>query len=290
MSLHKFQHDCLQQIICDHQSGATELARKALQALVDYSDLLKDQTRPEQRRALLEFARALQQSRPSMAPMYNLIAEFSVNLSHVTPDMTPHQQAHASVETLLARTTNARDAIAAHLAELVAPGAVVLAHSRSSTLIACFKVLSRKPVQAIITESRPGNEGRSLAKTLSDLGVISEYITEAQLGIFVPRADLILLGADCLLVDGSVINKAGSCLIAMAASEAHVPVYVCAESFKRCDWRSQDVRLEEMDGSELGLEPLPNIRPRNIYFDRTPARYVSAWIDEQGVQVNSQFT
>jgi translation initiation factor 2B subunit (eIF-2B alpha/beta/delta family) len=44
-----------------------------------------------------------------------------------------------------------------------------------------------------------------------------------------------------------------------------------------------------MDPAELspGQPPLgPHVRVRNIYFDRTPARLISGWIDEHGIRLN----
>ena len=101
---------------------------------------------------------------------------------------------------------------------------------------------------------------------------------------------MVLIGADSILADGSVINKAGTYVLALVAHDQGVPVYVCAESCKRRPLQLPEPALEEMDPAELSPgEPSlgPHVRVRNIYFDRTPARLISGWIDEHGVRLNS---
>jgi len=39
-------------------------------------------------------------------------------------------------------------------------------------------------------------------------GIEIQYITDAQLGLFMTKADVVLLGANSILAGGSVVNKA----------------------------------------------------------------------------------
>ncbi len=75
----------------------------------------------------------------------------------------------------------------------------------------------------------------------------------------------------------------GSYLLALAARDCGVPFYVCFESFKRTSRNAEEFELEEMDPAELSPPDLPGILVRNVYFDITPARLVTAWVDENGV-------
>jgi translation initiation factor eIF-2B subunit delta len=139
-------------------------------------------------------------------------------------------------------------------------------------------------VTVIFSEARPRLEGHRFAQWLSAADLQGELITDAQLGHHMSRADVALVGADAVLADGSVVNKAGSYLLALAARDLRVPLYVCCESFKRTLRAAVDFELEEVDPGELGAPDLPGIRPRNVYFDITPARLISAWVDETGVR------
>jgi hypothetical protein len=52
-----------------------------------------------------------------------------------------------------------------------------------------------------------------------------------QAGLFVGEADLVLVGADAVTPE-AVVNKAGTCLLALAARAAGVPMCVAADSGK----------------------------------------------------------
>ena len=91
-----------------------------------------------------------------------------------------------------------------------------------------------------------------------------------------------VLGADSVRADGSVVNKVGSYPLAVTASSLGVPVYVLCETLKIAA-PSFPLTLEEMEPGELLPEPVAGITVRNIYFDRTPAEYISGVVTEEGV-------
>ena len=72
-------------------------------------------------------------------------------------------------------------------------------------------------VLLVVTESRPGFEGRVTAGGRGH-GLKVTLITDACAGHELQRVDVVLMGVDSIEQDGSVINKAGSSLISMAAS------------------------------------------------------------------------
>jgi translation initiation factor 2B subunit (eIF-2B alpha/beta/delta family) len=174
-------------------------------------------------------------------------------------------------------------AVAQQAAELVGINATVMTHSLSSTVVASFKLLKDQGVNAIVTESRPLQEGYKLAKRLSEWGIATTLITDAQIGLFIGRATVVMVGADTLLGDGAVINKAGTLPLALAARYQNIPFYVASETFKRVSTLTAEAHLEEKALEELTLEPLPGVAMRNIYFDITPPDLVSAYITEKGV-------
>jgi translation initiation factor 2B subunit (eIF-2B alpha/beta/delta family) len=130
-------------------------------------------------------------------------------------------------------------ALRAQVAALLPSGSRMLTTSYSSTLLAAVSEASAALSEAggalggvVVCEARPLCEGAAFAAALASAGVPSvTVITDAQAGLFVGAADLVLLGADAL-GPGGVVNKAGSRLLALAAREAGVPVYVCCDSGK----------------------------------------------------------
>ncbi|MCB1669797.1 MAG: hypothetical protein R3F41_08710 [Gammaproteobacteria bacterium] len=131
------------------------------------------------------------------------------------------------------------------------------------------------PARLEVTESRSGYEGRQLAAFAADLGIPVTFITDAQIALFVPTADKVVVGADTVLADGSIINKSGTTLMALAAHYYGVPFYVCAESFKQSS--DNQLSLEEMQAAELGYRQ-PGVKVRNVYFERVPAELITHWI------------
>jgi ribose 1,5-bisphosphate isomerase len=174
--------------------------------------------------------------------------------------------------------------VAARTAAEIGPGKTLITHSLSATVVAVFRRLADQGVRAIVSESRPLNEGCHLVGILSGLGVPTRLITDAQIGLCVSDADLALVGADSLLPDGSLVNKVGTYLLALAARDRGVPFWVCSESLKQRDETLPALKLERMDPAELGAPDLPGVQIDNVYFDVTPARLISAWFDEEGVR------
>ncbi|MBS0601161.1 MAG: hypothetical protein JSR94_07995, partial [Proteobacteria bacterium] len=157
----------------------------------------------------------------------------------------------------------------------------VLTHGWSTTVLACLaQIAALGGLRVICTEARPLNEGRQLAARAAGLGVPVTLITDAQLALAATAADVVLVGADTVLVDGAVVGKAGTWPMALAARAVDIPFVVAAESCRRSPELS--VSLEDQDPAEVGA-PLPGVMLRNRRFDVTPPDLVTAWIDEHGV-------
>jgi translation initiation factor 2B subunit (eIF-2B alpha/beta/delta family) len=265
--------------------GASELARECLLILKQSALYAEADSVPALCQCLKERADRLCASRPSMATVHNLVSEWleSVLTCGAASLEILRQSAADLADSQIIHSNNAVKMAAAHAARLIGEGKCIITHSISSTVCEVFQQLRIARVNAIVTESRPLNEGHMLAGLLSNWAIPVELITEAQAGIFMPQADCMLIGADSVLADGAVVNKSGTYLMALAARQSGVPVYVCYESFKRRPEISADVTLEQMAPEELEAPVLAGVKVRNIYFDITPAMLINAWIDETGV-------
>lgn len=285
MSLAKFNRE-IAEIRADRVRGASELARRCLSILAEAARALPAKDAATLRERLLHLAAELAKTRPSMAPVQNLLHRWreESSIDAGTDLAAARQLAAARATALIVASRRAVADCATHAARLLGAGRTIMTHSLSSTVLEVCRLLESDGLRAIITESRPLEEGRQLAERLSTWGVPTVYITDAQMGLFVARADAVLVGADSVLADGAVLNKAGTYLLALAARERGIPFYVCCESFKRCGTDASSPKLEEMASSELGVPNWPGVTVRNIYFDITPAALVSAWIDETGVR------
>lgn len=273
----------LSKIVEDREHGARELARRCLDILAESARDLSARDDQALKEQLAERAERLAEARPSMTPLQNLLKLWRDNLEDIPAELDAARQfADQTAQDLIQASVHAVTEVAQHAAHMLGSGKTIMTHSLSSTLIEVCRVLKDRNPRMIITESRPLCEGRKLAERLSAWQIPTTYITEAQMGLFVGQADAVLVGADSVLPNGDVINKAGTYLLALAAQDQRVPFYACCESFKFRE-TNEAPPLEEMSAAELQVPDWPWVRPRNIYFEVVPARLVHGWITEDGL-------
>ena len=195
--------------------GASELARQCLEVAsrnalsIDSSDSQQLNTR------LVERSQAMIAARASMAPIAHLLDRWCRDLLTIrTEDLQlRRREAARMADRLITESLSASTVASAAAAKILGNSRILLTHSYSSTVLKVFTALQDRSVSAIVTESRPLNEGHATAEHLSRLGIPVTLITDAQVGLSIRAADAVLVGADGILADGSVVNKAGTYLL-----------------------------------------------------------------------------
>jgi len=270
----------VQAIRDDRQSGATQLASIALSAVQDW--LASDKVSAT---LLDQLLGDLTRARPSMVPLANAIARCQALFGPWQDSNNISEQAAPVVRSVLEQLARANERVALSAFELVPQQATILTHSRSSQVVALFRMLTDRqhPFSVICTQSSPGNEGFTLARELDGLGVPVTLITDAQIGLFMPKADIVFSGCDTWLADQHFVNKSGTYLLALAARDQGKPLWVLADSFKDSPGTCQSVALEEMAPEELGGPTGAHIRARNIYFETVPVQLITGRVSDQGV-------
>jgi ribose 1,5-bisphosphate isomerase len=161
----------------------------------------------------------------------------------------------------------------------------VMTHSLSGTVLAVLTTCLSQIERVIVLEGRPRYEGREVALALSKRGTPITLITDAQADIFLPQCHAVVVGADSILANGDILNKAGTALLAWAAHGHRIPFYVLCETLKISPhkWSGDLAQLEEKEATEVLEQHIPGVSVRNFYFDRTPSRLVTSVITEQGM-------
>jgi len=121
----------------------------------------------------------------------------------------------------------------------------------------------RRPCLVLVLESRPGGEGRSQAQDLDRGGVLARVVPDEDGAALARLVDLVLLGADAIYTNGSVVHKVGTRRLALAAHRSGTPVVVVSG-------RSKEVRRSR-----------PAIPPGPL-FDVTPASSISEYWTDTG--------
>jgi len=110
-----------------------------------------------------------------------------------------------------------------------------MTHCHSSSVV---KVLTTardqgKKIHIYNTETRPLYQGRKTSVDLIKAGVPDTMITDDSAPFFVDNLyesdvhiDIVIIGSDCIKLNGDVYNKIGSFAIAMAAWHSGTPVYI----------------------------------------------------------------
>jgi translation initiation factor 2B subunit (eIF-2B alpha/beta/delta family) len=169
-----------------------------------------------------------------------------------------------------------------HLKDIIPDGAKVLLHSYSSSIEKALLILKDKGCSLVITESRPGLEGRRTATQAAELSLNVELITDASLFHILKDVDIVLMGADGIEKDGTVINKMGSAMIAWCAQALGAKVYILAER-RKITLRDEAFPLEEGDPYEVWDSPPSGVSVKNIYFEKVPPACICWIILERGV-------
>ncbi|MBR2794594.1 MAG: translation initiation factor eIF-2B [Solobacterium sp.] len=240
-----------------------------------------------------DLEKKLHDYKPTMATIYNsskIIRSF-VERNNAWSITKLKEKTVKLCENIIEKSFEAVEKLSVYGANLISDGGTVMMHSYSSTLMGIYKqaTLDGKKFTVICTESRPLRESRNAVKILQECGQKVIFISDASAWEFMPKADLIIMGADTLCTNGDVANKMGSAQIAQLALACKKPVYFASELYK-LDTRTlygRPVELERRTQWELVSEDdfpsFDNLEVINQFFDITPARNITGIITEYGV-------
>lgn len=169
-------------------------------------------------------------------------------------------------------------------------GDTVMLHCHSTDAMACIEaaVDDGTDLDAIVKETRPRNQGHITARELCDLGVDVTLVVDNAAHRFLDDADHVLVGADSIAADGSVVNKIGTSGLAVSARERGVPVVVAAQTIKLHPdtLTGTAVEIERRDTAEVidsdTRADIGDVAVANPAFDVTSPRYVDAIVTERG--------
>ncbi|MGC8953682.1 MAG: translation initiation factor eIF-2B [Desulfurococcus sp.] len=177
-------------------------------------------------------------------------------------------------------------------AKRVVEGDALITNSNSLAIRRLFKTLSdsKVKVKVYVTESRPGLEGLLMAEYLEKLGFEVYLIVDSAARFFMKNIDKAVLGAEAVAVNGAVVSKIGTSVIALDAHEARVRVFVVAPTLKFSieTIYGELIKLPEGDWRLLMDENTRRTLPENYrafapLYDVTPAEYVDGIATEKGL-------
>jgi translation initiation factor 2B subunit (eIF-2B alpha/beta/delta family) len=266
----------------DAEHGSAYVSVRALEVLRDEAGLRAFPTAEDagsdpagdEWAGLVAVAERLREARPSMTALANRVNRA---MSRAASDRTAGAVERAARE-CVAGALAADERAAANATDLVADRRV-LTLSRSGTVA---DVLATAPASVVVAESRPAREGVGVAETLAESGVDVTLVTDAAVAHVLAGGgvDAVVVGADTVLADGSVVNKTGTRGAAIAAAHEGVPTYVVTAADKITPAASVDL---EAGPAAAVYDGDADLAVENPTFDRTPAAVVAGVVTERGV-------
>jgi methylthioribose-1-phosphate isomerase len=184
--------------------------------------------------------------------------------------------------------------MAAHTAELLAPGTRALTHCNAGGLAtggygsavgALLAAWERGLLEHVwVDETRPLLQGARLtAWELETASIPHAVIADSAAASLMAagEVDCVITGADRIAANGDTANKIGTYSLAVLARHHELPLYIVAPS-TTVDLQTPDgsaIPIEERDAAEI----TERFAARNPAFDVTPAELIAAIVTEAGV-------
>lgn len=262
----------------DRLSGSRELALLALRCLGLYIARHRERGAQQAYAGSLALARRLARSRPNMVAIANVLAYVIYSMKGRREPREALEVGLSSIELVAAELRASAARVARSFAKAVGEGGRYVTLSHSSTVREAL--LAAKPSLVYVCESRPRLEGVELAKRLSSQGIRAVLVPDAAGAYALERAEALVLGADAVYGDGGFVNKVGSRMLCLAASELKRPVYVLFDRWKLHPRAPERFISEQDDASQLVR--LNAIRAEVPLFELVPSNPQLRYISEFG--------
>lgn len=272
------QHE-VKKIISDIKAvkiqGAREVAKAGIKALEITAKKSKNFNKE-----FKETVEELIKARPTEPELRNAV-------NYITRNAKNNKQALKLCKNYVNEVKKAKELIASYGSNLIENNDVILTHCHSNTVIDILKKAKKqkKKFEVIVTETRPLMQGKVTAKELKRIRVPVTYLIDAASTPFMHKASKVLVGADAILADGSIVNKIGTYQIALAAQEYKVPFLVAAgtHKFDPLTIKGYEEPIEVRKAKEVWKNAPRGIKIINLTFDVTPPKYIDKMITERGV-------
>ncbi len=279
-------------------AGAFGLALAARRSKAKTHDELKDD--------LAHAAREISDSRPTAKNLSWALERVLAMVYQVEGDDDKLRIAVLeAAQTLADQDVAINHCMAEHGAELIDDGDTILHHCNTGALATvdwgtALGVIRKaheqgKRIHVLVDETRPCLQGARLtAWELYQYHIPYDIISDGAAGFFLQTGQVqkVFFGGDRMAANGDVANKIGTYMLALAANDNRVPVYVVIPTSTIDLSLSHGglIPIEERDPGEVlniqaGGSPVTpaGATARNPAFDVTPHRLLTAIVTENGI-------
>jgi translation initiation factor 2B subunit (eIF-2B alpha/beta/delta family) len=288
-------HPRVQHVVAAFEARTLHAARSGREAMSALASVVADSSAATLDTLAAELAtniEALLRAAPAYAPPLNVIHQMRSSLARAQRCGHPLAVFRAAVAEAELSYHQWADRANADIAEVVsnviADSATVFTFTLSETVLRALRLAHQRRLRfkVVLTESRPNADGCLTARALAEEGVDVEIGIDGGVGELIPYCDIMLVGAEALLSDGSAICKVGTYPSALVAKRTGVPVYVLADSYKvyPASPSASAPALDSVSRSDvLGVAAGGRASVCGHLFDRTPPELIAAVISERGM-------
>ncbi|MCL7415302.1 MAG: ribose 1,5-bisphosphate isomerase [ANME-2 cluster archaeon] len=268
--------------------GAGTIARAAAEALKSHAQQFDGTKIKEFNIQMSQTAEILVATRPTAVSLPNAI-RMVMGYTGKTVDEARTDLIRRA-DSFIKSSKDATRRIGAIGSKRIRDGDTIMTHCNSQAALSVIAQAHKdgKDINVIATESRPRLQGHLTIAQLNELGINTSLIVDSAVRYFMKDVDIVVVGADAITANGSVINKIGTSQLALAAHESRTNLIVAAETYKfsprtllgeMVEIEERDV-LEVMDSEKLSA--MLHVSVRNPAFDVTPPSYIDVICTEVG--------
>jgi translation initiation factor 2B subunit (eIF-2B alpha/beta/delta family) len=184
--------------------------------------------------------------------MGNVIKYIRQSISKISPELSEADAKEillCNLQTFIEeKIVYAGMSIARFITSIINDGEVILTFGSSPLIRKVLLYASEhKKFRLVVVDTRPLNEGLQTLSSLSG-SIHCVYSPISATPVVLKDVTKVILGASCLLSNGSMLAAAGTAMVAALAKQRQIPVIVASESYKFSD----KVQLDSIVFNELG--------------------------------------
>jgi len=274
--------------------GASNVAKAGIKAFSDSLQSIEFSDLEELKLFMIQAKKTLFQARdtePALRNSINLIIN-KVEKSGETTETALKNVISEAAAFYIERLEAANDEIGRIGARRIVNDMIILTHCHSSAAesILIEAKNQNKQFHVICTETRPKYQGRITAQHLIDADIPVTMVVDSAMRWVLKNKEvsMIITGADAITSEGTVLNKIGSRLLALAAAESHVPYYIATPLLK---YDAETVvgnltKIELRESEEIWPEAEgrpANLQFQNPAFETISHEYIAGLITEVGI-------
>lgn len=216
--------------------------------------------------------------------MGNAIRWLKLQISKIDIDLPDHEAKELLCESIdnfiRERISVADQVIVSHASEMIHDGDIILtyAHHHLIERTLLYAKATGKDFSVIIIDDAFERVGVEHAKRLADADISVTYGTDlGALRAHLKGTSLVLVAAEAMFSNGAMYARAGTCDIAMAASELDIRVSVLCETINF----TERVSIDSLTYNEIDPERCTEEAFR-LLFDTTTEKYIWNVVTELG--------